>query len=124
MDITNPIFQDADKARDHLESVRWPEGPVCPHCGGTERIGKMEGKSTRPGVYKCYHCRKPFSVTVGTWTVSSSSTTRTVITDSNWKEEKMPLAWGSVGVSSLSGKRRVKSVPSPTPLSTSTHRKT
>ena len=66
MDITNPIFQDADKARDHLESVRWPEGPVCPHCGGTERIGKMEGKSTRPGVYKCYHCRKPFSVTVGT----------------------------------------------------------
>jgi transposase-like protein len=40
-------------------------GPICPHCGGFERIGKLKGKSTRPGVYKCYQCRKPFRVTVG-----------------------------------------------------------
>src|SRR6202000_2374119 len=38
----------------------------CPHCGGTDRIGKLQGKSTRVGVYKCYQCRKPFTVKVGT----------------------------------------------------------
>ncbi len=67
-DITNPIYQDADKARKHLESIQWPHGPVCPHCGNVDqaRIRKLEGKSTRPGVYKCNECRKPFSVTVGT----------------------------------------------------------
>src|SRR3981081_1628556 len=31
-----------------------------------DRIPKLSGKSTRPGVYKCKDCRKPFSVTVGT----------------------------------------------------------
>lgn len=44
----------------------WPNGPVCPHCGGTERISKMTGKSTRIGVYKCYQCRMQLSVKVGT----------------------------------------------------------
>lgn len=67
-DLTNPIYQDADKAREHLESIHWPNGPICPHCGNVDqaRIRKLEGKSTRPGVYKCNNCRKPFSVTVGT----------------------------------------------------------
>ena len=54
-----------EQARQYLESIRWPEGPVCPHCGDI-RCGLLKGKSTRPGVYKCYACRKPFSVTVGT----------------------------------------------------------
>src|SRR5215471_16984338 len=49
-----------------VESVLWPNGPICPHCGGVDRIGKLQGKSTRPGVYKCYQCRKPFTVKVGT----------------------------------------------------------
>ncbi|HSX54845.1 MAG TPA: transposase, partial [Sphingomonas sp.] len=31
--LTAPQFIDADKAREHLEALRWPEGPVCPHCG-------------------------------------------------------------------------------------------
>ncbi|MFO1069804.1 MAG: IS1595 family transposase [Geminicoccaceae bacterium] len=44
----------------------WPNGPVCPHCGGTDRIYDLRGKSTRPGVRKCGHCKKPFTVTVGT----------------------------------------------------------
>lgn len=68
MDITAPIYTDANKAREHLEAIHWPYGPLCPHCGNTEptRITKMEGKSTRPGVYKCNECRAPFSVTVGT----------------------------------------------------------
>ena len=41
-------------------------GPVCPHRGGMERISKMGGKSTRIGAYKCYQCRKPFTVKIGT----------------------------------------------------------
>lgn len=66
LDLTNPIYTDENAAREHLESIQWPDGPVCPHCGGMEKIHKLQGKSTRPGVYKCNDCRKPFSVTVGT----------------------------------------------------------
>jgi transposase-like protein len=49
-----------------VEARVWPTGPNCPHCGGVERISKMGGKSTRIGVYKCYQCRKQFTVKVGT----------------------------------------------------------
>jgi transposase-like protein len=67
LDLRNPIFYDDDEAREHLEKLLWPLGPVCPRCGVTDdRITKLQGKSTRPGVYKCKDCRKPFSVTVGT----------------------------------------------------------
>ena len=66
MDITNKIFTDENAAREHLEALRWPDGAYCPHCGECEAITKLQGKSTRPGVYKCRSCRKPFSVTVGT----------------------------------------------------------
>jgi len=66
MDMTNPIYSDPEKAREYLEAIRWPSGPVCPHCFSAEQITKLSGKSTRPGVYKCNACRKPFSVTVGT----------------------------------------------------------
>jgi transposase-like protein len=67
-DLTNPIFTDPDKAREHLEKLHWPDGQVCRHCGNADssRITKLAGKSTRPGVYKCNECEKPFSVTVGT----------------------------------------------------------
>jgi len=66
--LTDPIFTDADKAREHLEAQRWPEGPYCPHCGNADqaRIAKMEGKAHRPGLYNCRECRKQFSVTVET----------------------------------------------------------
>jgi transposase-like protein len=67
VDLTNPIYNDDTAAREHLEKVLWPDGPHCPRCGVMgDRIKKMQGKSTRPGVYKCNDCRKPFSVTVGT----------------------------------------------------------
>lgn len=67
LDLRNPIFHDDDAARAHLEGLLWPQGPVCPRCGVMgERITKLRGKSTRPGVHKCNDCRKPFSVTVGT----------------------------------------------------------
>jgi transposase-like protein len=65
--LKNPIYTDDDAARAHLEKLLWPHGPVCPRCGVTEdRITKLHGASTRPGVYKCKDCRKPFTVTVGT----------------------------------------------------------
>jgi transposase-like protein len=54
-----------DEAREMLESIRWPDGAVCPHCANKEAY-KLAGKSTRPGVYKCKACRKQFTVTVGT----------------------------------------------------------
>ena len=44
----------------------WPNGPVCPHCGDEERVGRLNGKTTRPGLCKCYACRKPFTVRIGT----------------------------------------------------------
>src|ERR1051326_3176770 len=67
IDLRNPIFHDDNAAREYLEGVLWPQGPVCPRCGVMgDRIRKMEGKSLRPGVYNCKDCRKPFSVTVGT----------------------------------------------------------
>ncbi len=55
-----------EQARQYLESIRWPDGPVCPRCGCMD-VTKLAGKSTRPGVYKCKArgCRKPFTVTVG-----------------------------------------------------------
>jgi transposase-like protein len=67
IDLQNPIFHDDNAAREYLETVLWPQGPVCPRCGVMgERITKMAGKSLRPGVYNCKDCQKPFSVTVRT----------------------------------------------------------
>jgi transposase-like protein len=66
----NPIFTDNDKACEALEAVRWPNGPVCPHCGNVDqdKIAKVEGKKQthRPGLYYCNECRGQFTVTVGT----------------------------------------------------------
>jgi transposase-like protein len=66
----NPIFQDETKAREALEAVRWPEGPICPHCGNSdpEKIAKVEGvkQSHRPGLHYCNECKGQFTVTVGT----------------------------------------------------------
>ncbi len=56
---------DENGAREYLESIRWANGRTCPHCV-SERSYLMGGKSTRPGLYKCNDCRKPFSVTIGT----------------------------------------------------------
>src|SRR5258708_7937033 len=64
--LSAPHFHNEKAAYAYVEAKVWPEGPVCPHCGGYERISLMEGKSTRIGVYKCYQCRKPFTVKVGT----------------------------------------------------------
>jgi transposase-like protein len=67
-DLQNPIFNDETAAREALEATRWPNGPVCPHCGSVEKIAKVEGtkKSHRPGLYYCNACKGQFTVTVGT----------------------------------------------------------
>ena len=62
-DLHQPQFQDADKARQYLEAQVWPNGPVCPHCGAMERMSSIKGG--RPGLWFCGHCRKQYTVTVG-----------------------------------------------------------
>lgn len=70
MKLDHPVFTDADKAREHLEAQRWPNGPICPHCGNIDpsTIAKVEGKkqSHRAGLYYCNECKGQFTVTVGT----------------------------------------------------------
>lgn len=64
--LTAKRFTDETAARNHLESVRWPDGPICPHCGVVNNAHRIEGKSARPGLWFCADCRKQFTVTVGT----------------------------------------------------------
>ena len=64
--LSDPRFHDEAAAYAWVEARLWPHGPVCPFCGSRDRIGRLKGKSTRVGVHKCYWCRKPFRVTVGT----------------------------------------------------------
>ena len=64
-------LSDEVRARELLERIRWPNGPICPHCvvsGGHYRVKPRMGsrRPVRPGVWKCKDCRKQFSVTVGT----------------------------------------------------------
>ncbi len=64
--LSAPHFHDEEAAYAFVESKLWPHGPVCYHCKSSERVGKMTGKTTRLGLYKCYACRKPFTVKMGT----------------------------------------------------------
>ena len=65
-DLQAKAFTDETAAREAIEALMWPDGPVCPHCGCTGKIGKVQGKSARPGLYYCGDCKKQFTVTVGT----------------------------------------------------------
>src|SRR4051794_11991561 len=65
LDVYDERFQDALKAAEYLESVRWPNGPVCPHCGESERQAYFLKNQTRK-LWKCAACRKQYTVTVGT----------------------------------------------------------
>lgn len=60
-------FHSEEAAYEFAEARLWPDGPTCPHCGATkEHVGKLRGKTNRVGLYKCYACRKPFTVKIGT----------------------------------------------------------
>jgi transposase-like protein len=61
-------YHSEEAAYAYVEARLWPDGPVCPHCGNVDadRIGKLRGKTTRIGLYKCYACRQPFNVKIGT----------------------------------------------------------
>jgi len=71
INLTDPVFTDESLARDHLENIRWPNGPVCPHCGGTERVYRLGGKAHRPGLIHCNDCEGQFTVTTGSVMESS-----------------------------------------------------
>ncbi len=66
--LNAPHFQNEDEAFAYVEARLWPNGPVCHHCGNADgkRIKKLEGETTRKGLYKCNECRKPFTVRMGT----------------------------------------------------------
>jgi transposase-like protein len=66
--LNAPHFQDETSAYAHVEALLWPNGPVCPHCDNRDaaKIGRLNGKTTRPGLRKCYVCLKQFTVKIGT----------------------------------------------------------
>ena len=92
--LSDKHFHDEAAAYKFVEARVWPQGPVCPHCGGYDRISKMLGKSTRIGVYKCYQCRKPFTVKVKT--VFESSHIKLHI----WLQAMFLMASSKKGISS------------------------
>jgi transposase-like protein len=64
--LNAPHFQDEKAAFAYVEAHLWADGRSCPHCGVLDQSKPMNGKTTRIGLYKCYACRKPFTVRHGT----------------------------------------------------------
>jgi transposase-like protein len=92
--LTANYFSSDDKAREYLESLRWPHGVTCPHCGAIGDHYQLEGKAHRPGLWKCKDCREQFSVTVGTVFESSK------IALSKWLTAVYLLCSSKKGISS------------------------
>jgi len=65
-DLTDKHFTDETAGREYFEKLRWPDGPICHHCGIVNEATELKGESTRPGLYKCRACQKPFTATMGT----------------------------------------------------------
>ena len=65
-DLTNQIFNNETAAWKHFEAVRWPGGPVCPHCGVINSADPIIGKTARHGLYRCRECVRQFTATIGT----------------------------------------------------------
>ena len=70
MTLTQIAKMTEDEARAYIESIFWPNGPVCPHCGSVE-VSRLNGDSPRPGTFYCRGCHEQFTVTVGTVIESS-----------------------------------------------------
>jgi transposase-like protein len=65
--LAAPHFHNEEAAFGYVEAHLWPDGPVCPHCGNCDdkSIGRLTGKTSRPGLRKCYACRKTLTVRIG-----------------------------------------------------------
>jgi transposase-like protein len=75
--LNEPHFQNEEAAFAKLEDIIWPDGPICPHCGATDRIYALNGVRSKPskknpngiirhGLKKCGHCRQQFTARMGT----------------------------------------------------------
>src|SRR5437899_237754 len=69
--ILQPQYANEDTAREYIERQRWPDGPICPHCGVVNEAAKVTPKSNskhpvRKGLWWCHGCKREFTVTVGT----------------------------------------------------------
>ena len=62
--LSDPIFHDEKAAYRYVESILWPNGPVCPKCGAADSAYELKGKRARPGLRRCKEC--DFTVKVGT----------------------------------------------------------
>ena len=70
VDPRDPMFHNEDKAREYFEAQRWPNGPVCVHCG-SDHVHRLEGGKHRSGLLQCNDCLEQFSVTVNSVMESS-----------------------------------------------------
>lgn len=64
--LSKPYFHDEAAAFEYLESVLWTSGPVCAHCGALDRLTRVHGKTARAGLWRCGHCKRQFTVKIGT----------------------------------------------------------
>src|SRR6476646_5024431 len=92
--LSAAYFHNEQAAYKFVEGHLWPQGPTCPKCGEYKRVSVMKGKSTRVGCHKCYVCRKPFTVKIGTIFESSHIKMR------DWLVAIFLLASSKEGISS------------------------
>jgi len=92
--LSNPVFHDEAAAITEIEAILWPNGPVCPRCGGMDRITKVNGKTARPGLWRCGPCKRQFTVKIGTIFESSH------IPMNKWLQVIYLLASSKKGISS------------------------
>lgn len=67
--LSKPYFHDEEAALAYLESVIWGAEPICPKCGGVDRITKVKAnpeKRIRVGLWRCGDCKRQFTVKIGT----------------------------------------------------------
>jgi transposase-like protein len=100
MNLTDVSKLTEEEARETFERIRWPDGPVCPHCGSVEAV-KLQGKSTRPGLYKCHGCKEQFTATINTILEDSHLPIRT------WLMAFAILCSSKKGVSALQLQRQL-----------------
>ena len=61
-ELSHPCYHDDEAARVTFESVRWPNGPYCPHCGSFDTVAPLGGELMGSGWYWCNKCREKFHI--------------------------------------------------------------